>query len=135
MIQKESFTNVKIIQSVSIQLTYYVLVYKKEFPFDEKTDFHVINHCTAKQVVKSKVSQATMFNFTNFSVKSNANEVAGFILTKFAVKSNANQGAVFNYTNLFVKSNANEVTGFILTKFAVKSNANYRVSNTDTDIE
>ena len=36
-----------------------------------------------------------VFNFTNFSVKSNANEVAGFIFTKFSVKSDANQVAVF----------------------------------------
>ena len=71
----------------------------------------------------------------NFSVKSNANQVAASNLTnfpfierkiklqsiqlyEFSVKSDANQAAVFNFTKFSVKSNANQVAAFNLTNFS-----------------
>ena len=50
--------------------------------------------------------------------------VAGFnYFTNFSVKSDANQVTVFNFTKFSVKIDENEVTGFNLTKFYVKLNA------------
>ena len=46
-------------------------------------------NCFTNFPVKSDANQVTVFHFTKFSVKIDENEVAGFNLTKFYVKLNA----------------------------------------------
>ena len=62
--------------------------------------------------VKSDANQVTVLNFTNFSVKLNANEFAGYdwIWRIFPSNQMEIKVTVFNFTNFSVKSNANKVT-------------------------
>lgn len=46
-----------------------------------------------------------------------------FIFTNFSVKSDANEVVKFNFTNFFVKSDANEVVRFNFTKVSVPSHS------------
>ena len=69
----------------------------------------VIVFSFTKFFVKSKTSKVAIFNFTNFSVNSNANQVIVFSFTKFFVKSKASKVVViFNFTNFSVNSSANQ---------------------------
>ena len=81
-------------------------------------DFHTVQYSLSRIFPSNQMylnQVAIHFNFTNFSVKSKANEVVVFIFTNFSVKTTANEVAVFTFTNFSVKSNPNQVAVFNFT--------------------